>query len=58
MINFFLFKDLIRSSVTIIEDNQLTIKIIHNSENRKRIRHINIRYHFIRQFVNNREVEL
>ena len=40
-----------------MEDNQLAIKIIHNSENRKRIRHINIRYYFIRQFVNKEEIK-
>jgi hypothetical protein len=31
-----------------MEDNQSIIKIAHNSENRKKIRHINIRYYFIR----------
>jgi hypothetical protein len=40
-----------------MKDNQSAIKIARNSENRKRIRHINIRYYFIRQFVNNEEIE-
>jgi hypothetical protein len=40
-----------------MKDNQSAIKIAHNSENRKKIRDINIRYHFIRQFVANREIE-
>jgi hypothetical protein len=30
-----------------MEDNQTTIKIIHNPENRKRIRYIDIRHLFI-----------
>jgi hypothetical protein len=48
MINIFLLKKFIHSLIIIIEDNQSTIKIIHNSEDRKRIRYINIRYYFIR----------
>jgi hypothetical protein len=40
-----------------MENNQSAIKIAHNSEDRKRIRHIDIRYYFIRQFVNNGEIE-
>jgi hypothetical protein len=40
-----------------MENNQSVIKIIHNSENRKRIRYINIRYYFIRQFVNKEEIK-
>jgi hypothetical protein len=49
MINIFLSEEFIHSSITIMEDNQSVIKIAHNSEDRKRIRYINIRYHFIRQ---------
>jgi hypothetical protein len=40
-----------------MKDNQSAIKIIHNSENRKRIRYIDIRYYFIRQFVNKEEIK-
>jgi hypothetical protein len=40
-----------------MEDNQSTIKIIHNSKDRKKIRYINIRYHFIRQFVVKGEIK-
>jgi hypothetical protein len=40
-----------------MEDNQLVIKIIYNSEDRKKTRHINIRYHFIRQFVDKKEIK-
>jgi hypothetical protein len=41
-----------------MKDNQLVIKITHNSENRKKIRYIDIRYYFIRQFVNKEEIKL
>jgi hypothetical protein len=57
MINIFLPEEFIHSSVTIIEDNQSAIKIVYNSENRKKIRHIDIRHYFIRQFVDNGEIE-
>jgi hypothetical protein len=40
-----------------MEDNQLVIKIAYNSEDRKKIRHIDIRYHFIRQFVDKEEIK-
>jgi hypothetical protein len=40
-----------------MEDNQSIIKIIYNSENRKRIRYIDIRYHFIRQFVDKEKIK-
>jgi hypothetical protein len=48
MINIFLSEELIHSLITIMEDNQSVIKIAYNSENRKKIRYIDIRYHFIR----------
>jgi hypothetical protein len=40
-----------------MEDNQSAIKIAHNSEDRKRIRYINIRHHFIRQFIDKGEIK-
>jgi hypothetical protein len=40
-----------------MKDNQLIIKIAHNPENRKKIRYIDIRHHFIRQFVNKKEIK-
>jgi hypothetical protein len=40
-----------------MENNQSVIKIAYNSEDRKRIRYINIRYHFIRQFVDKEEIK-
>jgi hypothetical protein len=57
MINVFLSEEFIHSSVIIMNGNQSAIKIVYNSENRKRIRYINIRYHFIRQFVDNGKIE-
>jgi hypothetical protein len=57
MINIFLSEKFIHSSIIIMKDNQLIIKIIHNSEDRKRIRYIDIRYHFIRQFVNKEKIK-
>jgi hypothetical protein len=41
-----------------MEDNQLVIKIAYNSEDRKKIRYINIRYHFIRQLVDKEKIKL
>jgi hypothetical protein len=57
MINTFLSEELIYSLITIMEDNQSVIKIAHNSENRKKTRYIDIRYHFIRQLVNKEEIK-
>jgi hypothetical protein len=57
MINIFLSEKLIHSSIIIMEDNQSVIKIAHNFEDRKRIRHIDIRYHFIRQLVDKEEIK-
>jgi hypothetical protein len=48
IINIFLSKEFIHSSIIIIKDNQSAIKIAHNLENRKKIRYIDIRYYFIR----------
>jgi hypothetical protein len=57
IINIFLSKEFIHLSITIMEDNQSAIKIAHNSEDCKRIRYIDIRYYFIRQFVNKEEIQ-
>jgi hypothetical protein len=51
MINTFLSEEFIHSSIIIMKDNQSVIKITYNFENRKKIRYIDIRHHFIRQFV-------
>jgi hypothetical protein len=58
MINTFLSEEFIHSSITIMEDNQSVIKIAHNPEDRKRIRYIDIRHYFIRQFVDKEEIKL
>jgi hypothetical protein len=58
MINIFLSEELIHSLIIIMKDNQSAIKIAYNPENRKRIRYIDIRYHFIRQFVNKEKIKL
>jgi hypothetical protein len=42
IINTFLSEEFIHSSIIIMKDNQSAIKIIYNSEDRKRIRYINI----------------
>jgi hypothetical protein len=57
MINIFLSEELIHSLIIIMKDNQSAIKIAYNPENRKRIRYINIRHHFIRQFVDKEEIK-
>jgi hypothetical protein len=57
MINIFLSEEFIYSSITIMENNQSVIKIAYNSENRKKIRYIDIRYYFIRQFVDKEEIK-
>jgi hypothetical protein len=57
MINIFLSEEFIHSLITIMEDNKAVIKITHNSKDRKRIRYIDIRYHFIRQFVDKEEIK-
>jgi hypothetical protein len=57
MINIFLSEEFIHSSIIIMKDNQSVIKIAYNSENRKKIRYIDIRYHFIRQFVDKKEIK-
>jgi hypothetical protein len=56
MINIFLSEEFSHSLIIIMEDNQSAIKIIYNSKNRKRIRYIDIRYHFIRQFIDKGEI--
>lgn len=47
------FKD-----VVIFVDNQAAIKLASNSEHHKRSKHIDVRFHFIRDIVNNKQVDL
>jgi hypothetical protein len=44
--------------ITLLEDNIGYIKMINNSKNRKRIKHINLRYHYLREKVINGEIIL
>ena len=41
----------IKLSITVYEDNQTCLAIASNHMSQKRTRHIDIRYHFIRDFV-------
>ena len=45
-------------SVPISIDNQSAIKLANNSEYHKRSKHIDIRFHFIRDVVSKREIEI
>lgn len=44
--------------VVVFEDNQSCIKIADEPKERKRMKHLNIKYHFIREAIANNEVEL
>lgn len=44
--------------VPIYVDNQAAIKIASSSENHKRSKHIDVRYHFTRDVVNRGEIEI
>lgn len=44
--------------IKIFVDNQAAIKLASNSECHKRSKHIDVRYHFIRDIVNTKQVEL
>lgn len=44
--------------VPIFVDNQSAIKLCKNAEYHKRSKHIDIRFHFVRDVVNRREIEL
>lgn len=39
--------DVVQNEVTLYEDNQSAIKLVYNNENNKRLKHLDIRYHFI-----------
>jgi hypothetical protein len=44
--------------VTLLEDNIKYIKVANNSKDRKRIKYINLRYHYLREKVTNGEIIL
>ncbi|CAK9821232.1 Retrovirus-related Pol polyprotein from transposon TNT 1-94 [Anthophora plagiata] len=46
------------NSVSVYVDNQAAIKIASNSENHKRSKHIDVKYHFTREVVNRGEIEI
>lgn len=46
------------NSVRIFVDNQASIKLASNSEHHKRSKHIDVRYHFIRDIVNKKQIAL
>jgi hypothetical protein len=45
-------------SVTLLKDNIGYIKMTNNSKDRKRIKHIDLRYHYLREKITNREIIL
>jgi hypothetical protein len=45
-------------TVILLENNIEYIKVANNPENRKRIKHINLRYHYLRDKVTNGEIIL
>lgn len=44
--------------ITIFEDNQSTITLSTNPENNRRLKHVNIKHHFIRDTVASGDVDL
>lgn len=45
-------------SIPIFVDNQSAIRMANNSEFHKRSKHIDVRYHFVRDIVNRKEIEI
>ncbi|CAK9820237.1 Retrovirus-related Pol polyprotein from transposon TNT 1-94 [Anthophora quadrimaculata] len=50
--------DVVCNIVPVFVDNQAAIKIAGNSENHKRSKHIDVKYHFTRDVVNRGEIEI
>ena len=50
--------EVLSSPTVVFEDNQATIKMAKNSQYHGRAKHISIKYHFIREQVANRQIEL
>jgi hypothetical protein len=57
-VNSFLSLNEQMGSVTLLKDNIRCIKMINNLKDRKRIKHIDFRYHYLREKVINREIIL
>jgi hypothetical protein len=57
-VNSFLLLNEQIGAVTLLEDNIGCIKVVNNPEDRKRTKHINFRYHYLRDKVTNGEIIL
>jgi hypothetical protein len=57
-VNSFLPLDKQIETVTLLKDNIGCIKVANNPENRKRTKHINLRYHYLRDKITNGEIIL
>ena len=54
----FLDLDIPNKIPIILEDNQSTIKLAENPEFHKRTKHIDIIYHYIREKISNKDIEV
>jgi hypothetical protein len=57
-VNSFLSSDKQIGAVILLEDNIKFIKVANNLKNRKRTKHIDLRYHYLRDKVTNGEIIL
>ena len=57
-VNSFLPSDKQMGSITLLEDNIKCIKVANNPKDRKRTKHIDLRYHYLREKVTNGEIIL
>ena len=57
-VNSFLLLDKQIGSVILLKDNIRCIKMANNPEDRKRTKHIDLRYHYLREKVTNGEIIL
>jgi hypothetical protein len=57
-VNSFLPSDKQIRAITLLKDNIGCIKMANNPKDRKRIKHIDLRYHYLRDKVTNREIIL
>jgi hypothetical protein len=57
-VNSFLLLNKQIGSVTLLENNIKCIKVANNPKDRKRIKYINLRYHYLREKITNGEIIL
>jgi hypothetical protein len=57
-VNSFLLSNKQIGAVILLENNIECIKMANNPKDRKRTKHINLRYHYLREKVTNREIIL